>query len=211
MPGKIDALAIFLILLPGFTCAYVTQYLAVRREQTEFDKVTEALLFSFVLYLASLPLFHYKLPIAWFPDPNGAFHIQLEYGHLIFLFAASVLFGVVFAANLNNDWILTLLRRFKITERTSRVAVWHDVFQGTGGWVQVNMKDGKKALGRVRYYSDDSEDRSLFLESASWIDDEGKEVLIDGPGLFLTKDSQIDAVMFLAPPPSASQEKTDSV
>jgi len=46
MPSKVEALGIFLILLPGFTCAYVSQYLSVRRKQTELDKVVEALLFS---------------------------------------------------------------------------------------------------------------------------------------------------------------------
>ena len=106
--------------------------------------------------------------------------------------------GIAYAANINRDWGLSLLRKIGVTERTSRSALWHDVFQDTSGWVQVSMKDGKKALGWVRYYSDDVDDRSLFLESASWIDDDGKEQVIDGPGLFLTKDSEIESVMFLS-------------
>lgn len=57
MPTKAEALGIFLVLLPGFTCAYIAQYLSVRRKQTELDKVIEALLFSVILYVLNLPFF----------------------------------------------------------------------------------------------------------------------------------------------------------
>jgi hypothetical protein len=198
MPSKLEALGIFLVLLPGFTCAYVAQYVAVRREQTELDKAVEALLFSFILYLATLPFFQYSLPVSWALGTDAQFHIQVNYRFLLVLFAGSVSLGILYAANINHDWGLRLLRWMKVTERTARSAVWHDVFQDNGGWVQVSMKDGKRALGWVRYYSDDVNDRSLFLESASWIDDDGNEQVIDGPGVFLTKDSEIESVMFLA-------------
>lgn len=197
MPTKAEALGIFLILLPGFTCAYVTQFVAVRQKQGDLDKVIEALLFSLVLYLVTLPFFHFALPLSWVSDANGAVLIRIHYGYLLTLFLLAVGLGVAYAANLNRDWVLRFLRRCRVTERTSRTAVWHDVFQETGGWVQVFLKDGKKALGWVRYYSDDIEDRSLFLESASWVDDEGEERSIAGPGLFLTRDSEIEAVVFL--------------
>jgi hypothetical protein len=72
MPGKVEAFGIFVVLLPGFLCAYVVQMLAVRKTQSEVDKVIEALIFSFVLYLATLPAFHYVLPVSWHESlPNS--------------------------------------------------------------------------------------------------------------------------------------------
>ena len=44
MPGKVEAFGLLLVLLPGFLCAYVVQSLAVRCQQTEADKVIEALI-----------------------------------------------------------------------------------------------------------------------------------------------------------------------
>ena len=79
MPSKLETLGIFLVLLPGFTCAYVTQYLAVRREQTELDKAIEALLFSSVLYLATLPFFHYGLPVSWVLGTDAQYHVHVDY------------------------------------------------------------------------------------------------------------------------------------
>src|ERR1700722_1078568 len=57
MPNSAVALQIFLILLPGFAAAYLVQLLAVRSKQTDLDKVIEALLFSFVIYVTYY-LFH---------------------------------------------------------------------------------------------------------------------------------------------------------
>jgi hypothetical protein len=37
-----DALSVLIILLPGFFCARIFQWLCVRPQQTEMDKVVEA-------------------------------------------------------------------------------------------------------------------------------------------------------------------------
>jgi hypothetical protein len=49
MPASTEALGILLLLLPGFSCAFLVQRIAVRARQTELDKIVEALLLSFVL------------------------------------------------------------------------------------------------------------------------------------------------------------------
>ena len=52
MPATAVALQILLILLPGFTAAYLVQLLATRAKQTDLEKVIEALLFSFLNYVS---------------------------------------------------------------------------------------------------------------------------------------------------------------
>jgi len=51
VPTAAAALEIFLILLPGFAAAYLVQILTVRGKQTDLEKIIEALLFSFVIYV----------------------------------------------------------------------------------------------------------------------------------------------------------------
>jgi hypothetical protein len=175
----------------------MTQYLAVRRDQTELDKAVEALLFSFVLYLATLPFFGYTLPVSWHTVSGGTYQIVPNYWHLVTLLVASILLGVLYAANINHDWVLGLLRNLNVTERTARSSIWNDVFQEIGGYVQVGMKDGKKLLGWIRYYSDESSDCSIFLEDAAWVGDDGEMQPVDGPGVLLTKECGVEFVMFL--------------
>jgi len=201
MPSKVEALGIFLILLPGFTCAYVAQYLSVRRKQTDLDKVVEALLFSVLLYLATLPFYGNSLPVSWHVlanDPNQ-YQIQIRWSQLLVLAAGSCVLGVLYAANINRDWLMKLFRKVGVTERTARSTIWNDVFQEIGGTVQVGLTGEIKVIGYLRYYSDEAEDASMFLEDAAWIDKDGKTTEIDGPGILLTKNVGIEYVLFLNP------------
>ncbi|HTW60268.1 MAG TPA: DUF6338 family protein [Terracidiphilus sp.] len=204
MPDRLEALGVLLVLLPGFACAYIVQFLAVRRKQSELDKVIEALLFSLILYLLTLPIFGYTLPLSWrpiAPQQSSEYQIIVNWKHLAWLAGTAIVFAVLYSANINRDWIMSLLRWMKVTERTARMAIWNDAFQEIGGMVQVGISGDRKILGWLRYYSDEEEDSSLFLETASWVKEgeNGEEIEepIDGPGILLTKDSGIEYVMFL--------------
>jgi hypothetical protein len=137
------------------------------------------------------------------PDPKQAnvYQIFIHWKHLALLGSSAVLFAIVYAANLNNDWLLSALRWIKVTERTARKTIWNDAFQEFGGTVQVGLSGERRILGWLRYYSDEAEESSLFLESAAWVttseDGTESEQPIDGPGILLTKESGIEYVMFL--------------
>lgn len=203
MPEKIETLGVLLILLPGFACAYIVQFLAVRRKQTELDKVIEALLFSLVLYVVTLPFFGYKLPIRWQSSTAGpdVYQISVDYGHLATLAGMAILLALLYAANINHDWLMTVFRWMRITERSSRSTIWNDAFQEIGGYVRIGITDGRCLVGWVRDYSDDAIDPSLFLENAVWIvkgeDGSETEMPIENPGILLTKEMPIEYVIFL--------------
>ena len=105
--------------------------------------------------------------------------------------------GVVYAANINHDWMMKLFRWMKVTERTARSTIWNDVFQEIGGAVQVGLAGDIRVIGWLRYYSDEAEESSVFLEQAAWIDKEGTETPITGPGILLTKEVGIEYILFL--------------
>jgi hypothetical protein len=52
-------------------------------------------------------------------------------------------------------------------------------------------------VGWLKYFSDRSTEASFFLERAAWVGPDQSLVPIDGPGIFLTKDSGICSVSFL--------------
>jgi hypothetical protein len=202
MPGTTEALGVLLLLLPGFSCAYLVQRLAVRPKQTELDKAIEALLFSFFLYLATAPFFSYSLPLSWqkkTAEGTEQYSFQLNWPYMAVLAALALALGILYSANLNHDWLLRLLRKLRITQRTARSSIWNDAFQDIPGtFVLVQLSDGRSLIGFVRYYSDEQDDASLFLEDAAWIvDQKGTQSPIDGPGILLTKQAGIESVSFL--------------
>jgi len=200
MPDKAEALGIFLILLPGFAAAYLVQLLAARRKQSELDKVVEALIFSLFLYLLTLPFFGYALPIAWHPGDEKhpeAWQIFIVWPHLLALAFVAVVLGTIYAASINHNWLTWPFRWLRVSDRSARSSVWNDVFSDIDGFVQVGMSDGRSVIGWIRKYSDEDEAHVLFLEEAAWIDSNGNESPIYGPGILLTKNSGIEYIMFL--------------
>ena len=209
MPTKADALGIFLVLLPGFACAYIAQYLSVRRKHSDLDKVIEALLFSVILYVVTLPFFGNTLPASWHEVASapGTYQVVIRWGQFSTLAVAAVGLGILYAANINQDWLMSLFRYLHVTERTARSTIWNDVFQEIGGAVQVGLAGEIKVIGWLRYYSDEADESSIFLEQAAWIDRDGKETAITGPGILLTKDVGIEYVLFLDEPSAESWAK----
>lgn len=200
MPEKAEALGVLLVLLPGFVSAHLVQLLAARRKQSELDKVIEALILSLLLYLVTLPFFRYSLPIAWrSADANhtGSGQIFIVWPHLAALAVLAVVLGAIYAASINHDWLTAPFRWLKISERSARSSVWNDVFSDLEGFVQVGLSGGRSVIGWIRNYSDEDETHVLFLEDAAWVDEEGNELPIRGPGILLSKDSGIEYVMFL--------------
>jgi hypothetical protein len=211
MPAKIEALGILLVLLPGFSCAFLVQHIAVRAKQTELDKVVEALLLSFVLYLCTLPFFGYSLPVSWtanIKDNLTTYVIHLHWGHLVALAVGAIILAILYGANVNHDWLLSLLRKANITERTTRSSIWNDAFQDIkNSYLLVGLSDGRTVLGYLRYYSDEYEDASLFLEDAAWLDENGNQMPVDGPGVLITKEAGITFVAFVNPKQTSINEE----
>jgi hypothetical protein len=206
VPTSLVALEIFLILLPGFAAAYVVQQLATRRKQSDLERVIEALLFSFVIYVCFVAVNGGKLP----------FHVQKgsgdtgdtivwNPGHLGVLAVITFAFALLAVLYINHDWN-RWFRRLHLTERTTRNSIWTDIFESEAGQeqvVQVELSGGRSILGVLLYYSDDPDDSSLFVTNASWVTADGDQIPIPGQGILLTKESGILSISLLAPGGSA--------
>ena len=201
MPTSIVALEILLILLPGFAAEYVVQLLALRAAQTDMDKVIEACLYSFLIYGSFVLFVHGSLPfdIVVPVPPSTETLIRWHPQRLIGLCAITFVASVLGALYINRDGN-RLFRALKITQRTSRRSIWNDIFQcevKAPQVVQVELADGRSLLGVLGYYSDAAEDCSLYLKQASWVGSDGGTVPIPGPGILLTKNSNIQSVSLL--------------
>jgi hypothetical protein len=208
MPDKAEALGILLVLLPGFASAYVVHMLAVRRKQSDLEKIVEALLFSLLFYLVTLPFFSNTLPIGWRPmDANHPdfYQVTVQWNHLAALAGLALAFGIVYAANINHDWLMSFFRWINVTDRSSRSTIWNDAFQDPDldGYVQVGLSGDRKVMGWVNDYSDEEGAFELLLGDAAWVERDGHLQQIKGPGILLTNEARIEYVMFL------DQDETD--
>ena len=191
MPQGLQTLVALLVLLPGFVSARIARALSAQAPQSELERVIEALIFSFFTYVIYIMLFGVGLPIEW--QPSFAVHRW----RVVFLALVACLLGLIWGVVRSKDLAMRLLRRCHLTERTSRESVWNDVFSNLGATAQVGLRDGRNLIGWIGRYSDSGGERCLFLEKASWVDEDGSMVSIDGEGILLTEKAEIEYVMFL--------------
>jgi uncharacterized protein DUF6338 len=195
----LDVIAVLVMLLPGFLAARIEQRLTCNQEQGELDKIVEALLYSFVIYVV------YSLKTQSFPvaikvesaSDGNHYYLEADPGRLVSLALIAIILSVAMSYATNHDLFGRGFRRLGVSTRTWRNSIWNDVFVDYGGAVQVELTDGRSVMGWLRYYSDKPDEASLFLEHAAWVAPDQTQILIDGPGILLTKDSGILAVSFL--------------
>lgn len=206
MLAGLGALAALFVLLPGFISARIAEMISSRGKQSELERVIEALLFSFFNYFLFVLCFSAEIPLSWkiATDASGAQHYLfiVKYGRFLALVIIAILLGIAWGLLQGHDSVARLLKWMHFTDRTSRESLWKDVFLSQkAGYVQVELADGRSALGYVSVYSDSGKERALFLRNAAWVskDPQGNEITIDipGPGLLLTDKSEIKYVMFL--------------
>lgn len=192
-------------MLPGFSAAYIVQLLAIRAKQTDLEKIIEALLFSFLIYVSYGILSHGGIPVNVVYSA-GEPSVRFQRVSLACLAGLSLFFALGMILYVNKDgarW----LRAIRLTERTSRNSIWNDTFQDiqqtidpdAGSIVQIQLEDGRSLIGVVRFYSDTADECSVFLQNAEWVDDD-KTIPVLGPGILLTRNSKITSVSFLDPP-----------
>jgi hypothetical protein len=203
MPATLFALQIFLILLPGFCAAYVVQALATRRVQSDLERVIEALVFSFVIYVCYVPLNGGALPFraVYGSSANGESTIVWSPEQLWWLAAITAAFSFAAVAYIRFDGN-RFFQRIRLTERTTRNSIWNDVFETEaieGQPLQVELADGRSVLGKLVYYSDVADDASIYLTEASWVDANGDTIPIPGAGILLTTSCAIRSVSLLNP------------
>ena len=180
MPATILALQIFLILLPGFSAAYIVQALATRRSQTDLERIIEALVFSFIIYVGYMPLNQGRLPFHIIQDPAGkaADTVLWEPAQLLSLALTTIVFAFAAVAYVRFDGN-RIFQWVGLTERTTRNSIWNDVLESEaieGQPLQVELADGRSVIGVLLYYSDVAEDCSVFLTQAAWVDANGAAI-----------------------------------
>ncbi len=175
--------------------------MSARSQQTELERIIEALIFSFFIYIFYLSIWGANLPLEWRPQSttgSAAYVVSVSKQKLVSLVVIAVILGFSYGYVKGNDLLLRLLRYLKLSQRSSRESVWVDVFLNHGGFVQVGLADGRNVVGWLKQYAEIGEERTLFLERAYWVSEGSDPVDVPGDGLLLlTEKAEIQSVMFL--------------
>ena len=205
MPSP-DAFSVLLVLLPGFVTTGIIRALTISPENSEFDKVVNALSYSFLNYMLFAAIGSYSQSPTSFFNPSAPLSQPLN---IVLLGGIALGMGFLVSAYKNND-CHKFLRKIRLTNRSSRPDIWHDsLVEGSAFHVIVTLEDGRRILGWPSRYSDDMGKPALFLTEAAWLVD-GDEISTGNEGILLLAPMKIASVEFLrfeAETPEQSNEE----
>jgi hypothetical protein len=190
-----NALQIFIFLIPGFISSKFLDSLVIRKQdQKELTSIVEALILSMVIYtiysLTGLPS-----PVT-LDQVNSTFSYNYDSKSFIILLGISIVLPLLLAFVVNNDLHMGLARVFKITKKTSRLSVWHDIFYDKKPLVIIDFTDNRRLFGWVEHFSDDPDKPYLFVAQPQWVIDD-KYIPTGLEGMLITPEEKISFIEFL--------------
>lgn len=206
MTLTVEALNILLLLLPGFLSGQIFYSLFKSGEVSVPRRVLDALLFSFVIYLLVSAFLPWE-PLAQVKSSGGAltFFFSTNGEVILLSFVGVVCIPIIVGFFYFNDYVHTVLRKLKITTKTSRANTWNDAFLTQNRYVIVTLKDGRRIRGYPTMFSTDPEEGFVYLYNPAWVNDDKQtdddpDYLESNCHGFLLNRENIDLIEFTLDP-----------
>lgn len=158
--GDTSLLELLLALLPGFLTAEIIAVLVLREDRTTLDRIIQALIYTFVINV----IWH-QLPWSNNSDPSR---------DLIGMGLLAVALGLLLTWLINTDVLHRILRRWRITQASSKPNEWYAAFYQSRLYTILHLHDGRRIYGWPRSYPCRSEKGHVLLENAIWLDRSGE-------------------------------------
>jgi hypothetical protein len=119
-----DLISVLRVLAPGFVAAWLLLSLTVERAQSDFGRVIQALIFSFVVQALAVFV---KGALLWL-GALYALGVWSGYCEFVWSLLLGALLGVGLVWSVNTDALYKFLRKLGVTKQTSRPSVWYSAF-----------------------------------------------------------------------------------
>jgi hypothetical protein len=204
--GGATGLYLFLYVLPGILGALVYEYVVEGEPRDTLDRIAAALVLALVSALSSSLLFGQSLTpnieVRSETPPDVILGAFLRPKHLALSTLISVAVALSFAAAQNHGWVYGVLRKLKLTKKTSRNDVWQQTLYLYGNrWISLEFKDGRRLVGWPLRFSSSGQPRALLLGDATWysLDGDGAyiEREVNGPGVYVANFDDVVSMELL--------------
>lgn len=173
MPAELskDLIVLIVFLLPGFLAAWVFYGLTSHPKPSQFERVVQALIFTFIIQ-SIVPLCRWVLEligkiIAIRPWDNDA--------EALATLVLGITFGILLARFTNTDTVHKWLRKRGFTTRTSHPSEWYGVLSEKVTFVILHFRDGRRLYGWPKEWPVEPDAGQFYIMLPSWIDANGEQ------------------------------------
>ena len=188
-----EAIKLLTYLLPGFTAAWLFYGLTSHQKPSQFERVVQALIFTFVVQV-------FLQPIKWVLFAIGSvasLGIWGEPSELFASFVIAIAMGALVAYFTNNDSFHKKLRQLGFTSRTSHPSEWFCAFTDHVTYVILHLKDGRRLYGWPKEWPIDPQHGQFYIQVPSWIDDDANAIDLPQLDGILVHVKDVDWVEFM--------------
>jgi Family of unknown function (DUF6338) len=164
-----DIVALLSFLLPGFLMAWIFYSLTTHEKPTQFERVIQALIFTFFVKLL-VTILKATLEFVGRFVTIGIWSADIE---LFFSFLVALLLGIVAAYIVNTDRLHTLFRKFGFSQKSSHQTEWAHVFSAYQRYIVLHLKDDTSIYGWPKVWPSDPDKGHFFIVAASWLGPNG--------------------------------------
>lgn len=190
-----DLVALLQYLAPGFVVAWVYYGLTSHIKPSQFERVVQALIFTVVIQALVLV----ERAVAETIGKHAALGEWSSNSQLFASLTSALLLGVAMAACVNADAFHRLVRRLKISSRSSHPCEWFGIFAEYQRYVVLQLKDGTRIYGWPKVWPSEYDKGHFFITSATRTVEEVTQELdaLDG---ILIDAREVSSVEFVKPP-----------
>lgn len=190
-----ESIALFGYLLPGFLAAWVLYGLTSDPKPSQFERVIQALIFTFLVHALLAPV---QWALQWIGSTVGALRPWDDVSKELARLSLALLLGLVLAIYTNTDALHAWLRDRGLTTRTAYPSEWFSVLSRTVTFVVLHMHDERRLYGWPKEWPNEPDKGHFYIMFPSWIQDDGSQLDLPGVQGLLVASKDVKWVEFVA-------------
>lgn len=164
-----ELISILQYLVPGFLAAWVFNGFTSYGEQTPFERIVQALIFTIIIQAF---VFIEKYILIQLGEYNK-FGVWEESTQLIWSIISALVLGMVFSYFANNSKIHNLAQKLNITVESSFPSEWFGSFSRQITYIVLHLKDERRLYGWPEQWPSEPKNGHFVLKYATWLDRKG--------------------------------------
>lgn len=188
-----DVLALLTQLMPGFLTAWVVYGLTTYTKPPQFERVVQALIYSFLVNAVVAGLEQILL-LAGRTINLGIWNKSAE---LIASTVVAFLLGLMLSYYMRTDSFFSLARRLNLTSRTPYPSEWYGAFATQPRYLVLHLTGGRRISGYPSEWPTEPTAGHFRLTDAAWIKDDNSETPLDADESILIEAKQVEMVELL--------------
>lgn len=174
MPQELtkDFIILVTYLLPGFLAAWVFYGLTSHPKPSQFERVVQALIFTFIIQI-------FIPPCRWVLEQIGnvvALRPWDRAAEGLTSLSLAIILGVILAYFTNTDSAHKWLRKIGFTTRTSHPSEWYCVLSEKVTFVILHLRDGRRLYGWPKEWPVEADKGQFYIMLPSWIKSDGTQI-----------------------------------